>query len=121
VVSQLGPSAIDIPASFPPCQAVDKESIESFAFKDASGKLLPASRDSVERWRRGLAACLSHAAGQGFDAIHVLGHVDPLHPVLQRPTTWRNLLVFAPREPAGGWSYEAVLVAPVLEALAAGA
>jgi hypothetical protein len=104
-------------------QAVDKDNIDSWTIKDQQGKLLPASPDVVARWRRGLQACFAFAVSQGFKLIHVLGHVDPLHPVLQRPTTWRNLLAFGPRQKVGQakLSYADVMVTPVVQALNAGA
>jgi hypothetical protein len=48
-------------------------------------------------------------------------HWDPLHPVLLRPTTWRNLMNIAPRQKAAGYSYDDVLIQPVIKALNAGA
>lgn len=46
------------------------------------------------------------------------GHWDPLHPVLLRPTTWRNLMEISPRQiAAAGFSYVDVMVTPVLAAL----
>ncbi|KAI8467535.1 MAG: hypothetical protein J3K34DRAFT_34565 [Monoraphidium minutum] len=115
-------------AVFP--MAVSKyDKIESWTFKDASGRHVPATADALARWRRGLQGCFAFAVAQGFRVLHVLGHVDPVHPVLLRPATWRNLLLFAPREKAGGGggggggglSYEDVMLKPVLAALGAAA
>jgi hypothetical protein len=47
-------------------------------------------------------------------------HWDPLHPVLLRPTAWRNLMNIAPRQKAAGYSYDDVLIQPVIKVLNAG-
>lgn len=102
-----------------PGQAVDKEGIDPWTFKDAAGRHVPANADVIARWRRGLAACFRFAASEGFRRLHILGHVDPVHPVLLKPATWRNLLLFAPRERVGkpALSYEDVMLKPVVAAL----
>lgn len=67
--------------------------------------------------------CFKYAIDQGVRDIHVLGHYDPLHPVLLRPTTWRNLINIGPRQKASadGLSYYDVMIKPVTAALAAAA
>uniref|UniRef100_A0A383VY54 Glycoside hydrolase family 42 N-terminal domain-containing protein n=1 Tax=Tetradesmus obliquus TaxID=3088 RepID=A0A383VY54_TETOB len=98
--------------------AVDKERLESWTFKDAQGNNVVASKDSVARWQRGLQACFDYAIKiKKFRVLHVLGHWDPLHPVLLRPTTWRNLMNIAPQQKAAGHSYEDVMLQPVVKAL----
>jgi hypothetical protein len=57
-----------------PLQAVDKERLESWTFKDAHGNNIVASRDSVARWQRGLQACFDYAINtQKYRVVHVLG------------------------------------------------
>jgi hypothetical protein len=46
--------------------------------------------------------------------------VDPVHPVLYKPTIWRNLLMFSPVEKYGGHSYDDVMLKPVAKALSQG-
>eukprot|EP00775_Hariotina_reticulata_P003580 gene3580-3846_t len=102
-------------AVFP--MAPDKYSLDSWTYKDANGNNIAASSDSIFRWQKGLQACFKYAIDQGFRTLHILGHWDPLHPVLLRPTTWRNLMDISPRQKAAGYTYEDVLVRPVIQAL----
>lgn len=98
--------------------APDSETLDSWTYKDPRGSSVPASQDSISRWRRGLQACFSHAVSQGMQQLHVVGHWDPLHPVLLKPTTWRNLMAIGPRQRAGaGYTFYDVMIGPVVEAL----
>ena len=104
-----------------PQQAPDKETLESWTYKDAQGNHVPANKDTIKRWQDGLQQCFKYAIDRGIKDIHVLGHFDPLHPVLLRPTTWRNLMNIGPNEKAtaDGLSYADVMIKPVTSALAA--
>lgn len=94
--------------------------VDSYAYKDTQGRFVDASPSTVARWQSGLERCFRAAVQQGFTRLHVLGHVDPVHPVLYRDTTWRNLLLFSPLKKYGGYSYDDVMIKPVIRALAAG-
>jgi hypothetical protein len=102
-------------------QAPDKESLDSWTYKDTSGNHVPANPANIKRWQSGLQQCFKYAIDQGITDIHVLGHFDPLHPVLLRPTTWRNLINIGSKTKAAedGLSYEDVMLKPVTAALAA--
>eukprot|EP00878_Enallax_costatus_P025360 GHUV01027131.1.p1 GENE.GHUV01027131.1~~GHUV01027131.1.p1 ORF type:complete len:190 (+),score=28.68 GHUV01027131.1:174-743(+) len=101
--------------------APDEYTLDSWSYKDPTGNFIPASSDTIARWQRGLQACLSFAVKQGFKQIHILGHWDPVHPVLYRPTTWRNLMDIKPYQKAAGLSYNDVMIQPAITALSAGA
>lgn len=102
-------------------QAPDKESLDSWTYKDTQGNQVPATPENIKRWQKGLQQCFKYAIDQGFRTLHVLGHYDPLHPVLLRPTTWRNLINIGAKQKAAndGLSYNDVMVQPVVAALAA--
>eukprot|EP00878_Enallax_costatus_P029509 GHUV01032004.1.p1 GENE.GHUV01032004.1~~GHUV01032004.1.p1 ORF type:complete len:417 (+),score=79.95 GHUV01032004.1:157-1407(+) len=99
--------------------APDEYTLDSWSYKDPTGNFIPASSDTIARWQRGLQACLSFAVKQGFKQIHILGHWDPVHPVLYRPTTWRNLMDIKPYQKAAGLSYNDVMIQPAITALSA--
>lgn len=102
-------------------QMPDKETLESWTYKDATGNHVPATPDTIRRWQTGLQQCLRYAIDQGFASIHVVGHFDPVHPVLLRPTSWRNLIDLAPQQKAqnDGLSYNDIILRPLTAALEA--
>lgn len=106
-------------AVFP--MAPDKESLDAWTYKDASGNHVPASPANIARWQSGLQQCFKFAVDQGFKDIHILLHFDPLHPVLLRPTTWRNLINIGAKTRAAEdrLSFDDVMLKPVTAALAA--
>jgi hypothetical protein len=106
-------------AVFP--MAPDKESLDSWTYKDASGNHVPATPANIARWQSCLQQCFKFAIDQGFKDIHVLLHYDPRHPVLLRPTTWRNLINIGAKTKAAEdrLSFNDVMLKPVSAALAA--
>lgn len=57
-------------------QAPDKYTLDSWTYKDFHGKHVPASKDSIARWRRGLQACFKYAIDFGFKQLHILGKIS---------------------------------------------
>lgn len=95
-------------------------SLEYYAYKDSQGNFIKADGAAIKRFQTGLQNCFAYAVKEGFKVLHILGHVDPVHPVLLRETVWRNFFYFAPLKKYGGYSYQDIMVAPVCQALSQG-
>ncbi|KAI8464122.1 MAG: hypothetical protein J3K34DRAFT_396852 [Monoraphidium minutum] len=94
----------------------------SYSYQDGYGSRVPASQDSINRFRNGLERCFRAAVDAGFTLIRVLPHVDIFEVDAsgrQKGTLWRNVVRFDPLAKYDGFSYEDVLLNPGMEAFKA--
>ncbi|GLI63572.1 hypothetical protein VaNZ11_006570, partial [Volvox africanus] len=88
--------------------------IDEFCYMNSDMICIGLTAASISSFKAGMELCFRRAIEEGL-GISVVPHLDDGG----RTAAWRNGLLFNPKQKYGGFSYQEVMLNPVVDALAA--
>ncbi|GIL64350.1 hypothetical protein Vafri_18320, partial [Volvox africanus] len=88
--------------------------IDGFCYMNSDMACIGLTAASISSFKAGMELCFRRAIEEGL-GISVVPHLDDGG----RTAAWRNGLLFNPKQKYGGFSYQEVMLNPVVDALAA--
>ncbi|KAJ9517676.1 hypothetical protein QJQ45_025138 [Haematococcus lacustris] len=92
--------------------------VRGYCYFDGSGTCNKFTKAALKKYEDGLALCFGAALDAGFTTFAITPHIDNGDNEEWSLRTWRNGLVFDPRQRYGGISYEEIMLQPLARALA---